>query len=143
MQLTKAASLTSTDQRERGTIQVYNNQGAVIPQYSPVCWDVTATSAAGQGEYVKLPVTANLQLFAGIAQDTIGTGSRGTIVIYGHSKVKAWGIAAWDAALQASCVDGETYVVFGTSADQVGQMHSFAENSSAATTTIDVFVKAM
>lgn len=143
MQWTKAASLTTNEEAPRGTEQVFNNQGAVIPRYSPVAWDVSVAGAGGVGRYVKIPATANLALLAGIAQDTIGTGSRGTIITWGLSTARAWGIAAWSAAAHMVISDGKDYFTFGTTANQVGQTISIAENSSAATTEIACFVKAM
>lgn len=145
MQVPNSHTVESTGRPEQLTIEVFNSQGAVIPQYSPVCYS-SLVFGTGAGYHVTLPATATLNFFAGVTLDTINTGERGHVVRSGIAKVRAWGIAGWDASKTAIVANGLDYVVFGTPTAQLHHTYSITSllaNTSVATTTIDVDVRSL
>jgi hypothetical protein len=150
MQIPNNFGFDSTGQPETITMEVFNSQGAVIPQYSPVCLSSLVIGSGG-GHWVTLPATARLNFFAGVTTDTIGTAKTGRVVISGMAKVRAWGISGWDTSKSLITVDGEDYVVFGTPTmtDSEGPLHhnysitAPLAQVTAATVTVEALVRAM
>lgn len=89
---------------EKVKIAVYNSETSyTIVGNEPVCFDFRATNSLGNA--VCSPLTSNLGLFAGIADEDIAAGAFGLAQAYGHRASIRVGVGA-DSISAAGLVVG-------------------------------------
>ena len=106
----------TTDDYEQLYTTAVNLTGAASVPGEAVCFSHTASD----GRSFVDPAISNFLMFAGIVQDTLGTGSYGVLRRYGLASVLVSGAADAVAGAHAILVTGTPVTAIGTAAQWAG-----------------------
>ena len=107
---------------ESGWVTGVNGTGAVAVPGEAGCWSVTASDGRTVVDPVVVTDTNNFNMFAGIVQDTLGTGSYGTYRRYGLASVLVSGGATIVPGAHLVMVSGTPVMAIGTAGIWAGTM---------------------
>ena len=99
-----------------------NLTGAASVPGEAVCWSVTASDGRSFVDPVVVTDTNNFNMFAGIVQDTLGTGSHGVLRRYGLASVLVSGGATIVPGAHLGLISGTPVVAITTAGLWAGTM---------------------
>lgn len=107
---------------EQGYVAGDNLTGAVAVPGEALCWSVTASDGRSFVDPVVVGDTNNFNMFAGIVQDTLGTGSYGVLRRYGLASVLVSGAALVVPGAHLGVVSGTPVMAVTTAGLWAGTM---------------------
>ena len=107
---------------EQGYVAGDNLTGAACVPGEAVCWSVTASDGRSFVDPVVVTDTNNFNMFAGIVQDTLGTGSHGVLRRYGLASVLVSGGATIVPGAHLGLISGTPVVAITTAGLWAGTM---------------------
>ena len=107
---------------EAGYVAGDNLTGAQVVPGEALCWSVTASDGRSFLDPAVVGNTNNFNMFAGIVQDTLGTGSHGVLRRYGLASVLVSGGATIVPGAHLGLIDGTPVMAITTAGLWAGTM---------------------